>query len=536
MTILGLCLGGSARGVVVHHDPVLVLISYLIAVLASFTALELAERLRDARGLSRWLWHAAGAVALGGGVWSMHFVAMLAFKIPMASSYDVGLTALSGLVAIAAVALGLCVLDRKVTLPRIAGAGLLVGLGIVAMHYCGMSAMRLPGTVYYHPGLFALSVIIAVAAATAALWLAHNLRSTLHRAAAALVMALAICGMHFTGMAAMVIVAAGPATQAPAGVVNAAGLGLGVTLSVVIILGLGLIVTLVDRRLKQRADGEAERLKDLNRALAEQTERLTAALVEVGDARRAEAQTKAKTELLSSMSHELRTPLNAILGFAQVMRLNEAREPLTSRQQEAVDQIIGNGDHLLALIVALLDLGRMEHGESSASVGRVNVAELLGELTSEFATAAKEADVSLTLEDAGLAPLGFTGDRSGLRKALANLISNAIKYNRPGGDVSIVARTQDGQVEVAIRDTGVGIPSAMLPRLYQAFDRLGREGSAILGGGIGLAVSKRVIEAMGGALKVETAEGVGSTFTVILPMVASDRLAVSAAALDLQVA
>ena len=517
MTILGLCFDGSARGVVVHHGPALVLISYLIAVLASFTALEMAERLRGATGPSRWFWHAAGAVTLGGGIWSMHFVDMLGAKIPLAHGYDPGLTAVSGLVAIAAVAVGLCVFDHKVTMLRIAGAGLLVGLGIVAMHYCGMSALRMPGATYYRPSLFVLSAIIAIAAATAALWLALNLRSSVQRGAAALMMAVAVCGMHYVGMAATVIVAAAPALQAPAGAIQAETLEVAVILSVVVILGLGLVCTTLDRRMERRAAAEAERLRELNVALADQTERLTVALAEVGDARRAEAATKAKTELLSSMSHELRTPLNAVLGFAQVMRLNHTREPLTPRQQDAVDQIIGNGDHLLALIVAMLDLARLDQGEGSLAFVRLDVAELLTELTDEFAEVAAKANVRLNVETGGVGSCVASADRTRLRQALSSIISNAIRYNRPGGLVTITAHTHEGRVEVAIRDTGEGIPAAMLPRLFEAFDRLGREGSSILGAGIGLAVSKRVIEAMNGELRVETVEGAGSTFTVIVP-------------------
>src|SRR5579872_1843687 len=199
MTIFGLCFDGSAHGLAGHHQPGLVALSYVVAAFASFTALEITERLHAAQGRARPFWRLGAAVALGGGIWSMHFVAMLAFKIPIAQAYDPLLTFISGLVAIAAVALGLGVFETKVTFPRIARAGLLVGVGVAAMHYCGMSALRVPGQIFYRPGLFALSVVIAVAAATAALWLASRSHALWRRAAAALVMAVAICGMHYTG-------------------------------------------------------------------------------------------------------------------------------------------------------------------------------------------------------------------------------------------------------------------------------------------------------------------------------------------------
>ena len=247
MTILGICFNGTAHGVTGHHDPLLVAVSFIVAVFASYTALELAERLRASRGYARWFWQTAAAIVLGGGVWSMHFIAILAFQIPLSHAYDPFLTILSGMVAIGAVACGLQVVQNKATWPRIVVAGVLVGFGVATMHYAGMAALRLPGQVYYEPGLFALSVLIAVAAATLALWLAYYLRFAWQRGAAALVMALAVCGMHYTGMAATVIVA-GPANLSRLdGAVHADILAGAVVAGVVLLVFLGLLCAFVDR-------------------------------------------------------------------------------------------------------------------------------------------------------------------------------------------------------------------------------------------------------------------------------------------------
>jgi len=252
MTVLGICFDGAKQGVIGHYDPLLMFMSFLVAAFASYTALELAERLRRSRGLARGLWHAAAAVVLGGGVWSMHFVAMLAFKIPLSHGFAPFQTILSGLVAIGAVAAGLQIIHGNADRRRIAGAGVLVGIGVATMHYAGMAALRLPGQIYYKPGLFILSVMIAVGAATVALWLACVLRLAWQRAAGALVMAVAVCGMHYTGMAATTIVAEPSNLQALGGAVQADVLAAVVVVGVTILFCIGLVCALIDRHLEQQ--------------------------------------------------------------------------------------------------------------------------------------------------------------------------------------------------------------------------------------------------------------------------------------------
>jgi signal transduction histidine kinase/ActR/RegA family two-component response regulator len=260
MTVLGMCFDGARQGVMGHYDPLLVVVSYLVAAFASYTALELAERLRRSQGLVRGLWQTAAALVLGGGVWSMHFVAILAFKIPLSHSFAPLQTLLSGLVAIGAVAAGLQIIRGTADWRRIAGAGVLVGLGIAIMHYTGMAALRLPGQIYYKPGLFVLSVVVAVGAATAALWLACVPRLTWQRAVGALVMAVAVCGMHYTGMAATEIVAGPAELQVLGSAVQADALAAIVAGGVTILLCVALVCAVIDRHLEQlRAQ---QRLRD----------------------------------------------------------------------------------------------------------------------------------------------------------------------------------------------------------------------------------------------------------------------------------
>jgi len=185
------------------HDPALVILSVALSVFASYTALDLTGRAHASEGSIRASWLAAGAVAMGGGIWSMHFVAMLAFDLGMPVSYDARLTLLSFLVAVAVTGVGLsAVIGGGGKLTGLLMGGVFMGLGVASMHYIGMAAMRARATIAYDPALFVLSVLIAIAASVAALWLAFKLRVFWHKAAAAGVMGAAICGMHYTAMAA----------------------------------------------------------------------------------------------------------------------------------------------------------------------------------------------------------------------------------------------------------------------------------------------------------------------------------------------
>lgn len=525
--ILGLCFSDSASGVETWHDGALVVVSYLVAVLASFTALDMAERFRRAEGPARGFWRLGAALVLGGGVWSMHFVAMLAYRTPFQVVYEPGLTILSGVIAMTGVAMGLQLLADRVTLARLLGGGGLVGISVAVMHYMGMEAMRLPGEVYYRPVLFALSVAIAMAAATTALWLAVTLRTATQRGVASVAMAAAICGMHFTAMAGTVIVA-GPGV-APAGgeqLVSGALLSAAIVAAAVLIITVGLMCAYLDRRLEARAVAEAERLRAVNgrleSAVAARTGELTSALGALDDQRqRAEAANRAKSDFLANMSHELRTPLNAVIGFADLLRMRAGGEALSERQSEAVEQIHVAGRHLLALIEEVLDFAKIESGKLSISVEAVDPHALAQSLAGTFRPMADQARVRLSIVSPDGEP-AVHADSLRLKQVLANLISNAIKYNRPGGAVEVAVEKLGDRTEIRVSDTGLGIPAARMGDLFEPFERLGREGSSVEGAGLGLALTRRLVEAMAGKLAVRSVEGAGSTFVVDLPTAAAE--------------
>ncbi|WP_375428587.1 MHYT domain-containing protein [uncultured Sphingomonas sp.] len=198
------------------HDTMLVALSIIIAVVASFTALSLAGRVRASSDRTRHVWLTAAATALGGGIWSMHFVAMLAFSMPgMGMSYDLAPTLASLALAVGFTGAGFVILDwRTPSARRILAAGLLIGIGVASMHYLGMAGMRMPATVSYDPAWVVVSIVIALVAATTAVWLAARDHQRPHRAAAAIVMGAAIAGMHYSGMYAAIFTRSAPVDRA----------------------------------------------------------------------------------------------------------------------------------------------------------------------------------------------------------------------------------------------------------------------------------------------------------------------------------
>jgi signal transduction histidine kinase len=220
----------------------------------------------------------------------------------------------------------------------------------------------------------------------------------------------------------------------------------------------------------------------------------------------------AKSEFLSRMSHELRTPLNAILGFGQLLQLDD----LSGEQQESVEQILRGGRHLLGLIDEVLDLSRIESGSLALSLEPVNVDEVVTETLDLIRPLAAQRALRIQVASPPDPASTVQADRQRLKQVLLNLASNAVKYNRPCGSISLECQTMEGRVRIAVRDTGPGIPAANMPRLFTTFDRLGAEQTGIQGTGMGLALSKRLAEAMGGTLEAHSVEGQGTTFTVEL--------------------
>ena len=238
----------------------------------------------------------------------------------------------------------------------------------------------------------------------------------------------------------------------------------------------------------------------------------------------AEKANLAKSEFLSSMSHELRTPLNAILGFAQLM--SGSSPPPTASQAKRIDQILQAGWYLLKLINEILDLAVIESGKLSLSKESVSLSEVMNECQAMMEPQAQQRGIVMSFPRFD-APVFVSADRTRLKQIVINLVSNAIKYNTERGTIVVACAVSGSErIRLSVKDTGAGLPPEKLAQLFQPFNRLGQEAGGVAGTGIGLVMSKRLADLMGGVLGVESTVGVGSTFWCELNVAEKPQLAI----------
>jgi CheY-like chemotaxis protein/anti-sigma regulatory factor (Ser/Thr protein kinase) len=236
---------------------------------------------------------------------------------------------------------------------------------------------------------------------------------------------------------------------------------------------------------------------------------------------------RAKSEFLSSMSHELRTPMNAIMGFGQLMTM-DFDTPLNESQKENVTEILKASNHLLELINEVLDLSKIEAGRIDLSIENVLLGDVLGESLQLILPLAQKRGISIklirddneiTINDLAKSQSIVRADYTRLKQVILNFLSNAVKYNTEEGDIVIkCTKTDNKAIRISIRDTGSGLSDEQQEQLFTAFNRLGAENTDIEGTGIGLVITKNIIDLMGGELGVESEIGKGSTFWVELPV------------------
>lgn len=244
------------------------------------------------------------------------------------------------------------------------------------------------------------------------------------------------------------------------------------------------------------------------------------AMLQAKDA--AEAASRAKSEFLANMSHELRTPLNAILGFSQLFSLDEQLPQATRDNSRQIERA---GQHLLSLVNDMIDLARIESNKLELTLEAVKVKDVVTESLNMVQSMAYDSGINIILMQCDVMDITVRADFNRLRQSLINLLTNAIKYNKPLGTVHLACEVVESRVHIAVTDTGQGIAADKQERIFNAFDRLGEERGEVEGTGIGLVITKRIVEAMGGSIGFDSTAGQGSTFWLEFPLAISSNRA-----------
>jgi two-component system, sensor histidine kinase and response regulator len=603
----------------------LVALSVFIAIISSYAALDLAGRITSARGSSRYFWLTGGAFAMGTGIWSMHYIGMLAFRMTIPIQYDWPTVSLSLLAAILASAIALFVVSRRNMgmIAAVVGSAAMGG-GIAAMHYIGMAAMRMDAMCIYSTKLVALSIVLAVVISFVALCLTFYFRTRtigwgLQKGLSALVMGAAIPVMHYTGMAAASFLPAKMPASEFAHSLSVSTVGIsGITLVTLMILGLVFLFSQTDRRFSVQAsalesseqryqqivetaldafvgtdaqgqitdwNAQAERIFGWHRseaigkvlsefiipehgreahkqrlqqllvsdAGANLSDRLDMAAIhqsgkefpvevaisiirkgnthsfaafvrDITDrARReeereaaklaAEAASRAKSEFLANMSHEIRTPLNGVMGMTDLVLDTE----LTPDQRQCLETVKMSADSLLTVINDILDFSKIEAGKTDLEEADFDLRDSLDATMRTLALRADEKGLELLCEVDSEIPQIVRADSNRLRQIVLNLIGNAIKFTHDG-EVLLKVQKQPGESDqhlfhFTISDTGIGIPHDKQDTIFQPFAQADSSTTRRYGGtGLGLTISMRLVQMMGGKIWLESEVGKGSTF------------------------
>ena len=487
----GLPLAGS-------YDPFVVALSVVISVAASYAALDLAGRVTAGKGWSFAAWLSCGSIAMGVGIWSMHFTGMLAFSLPIPVSYYWPTVLLSYAVAVAAAALALYVVSRKaMSSARAVGSGVVMGCGIAALHYMDMSAMRMAADCRFDFLLVALSVALAIGFSYSALRLAFYFRDATEevawrKLASAFVMGTAICAMHYTGMAAATFTSSG-AEPHRSHTVTVSALGTtGIITVTLLILGFAILSSLVDRRFRTQA---------LEMALAQ----TKLELARVGRA-------TILGELGTSIAHEINQPVGAVVNSASAtLRWIATQPPNLEEARAAAAQTVREATRASEVITRIRAVLKNEPPQME----RLDLNEVIREVLTLAGAEIEKGRVAVKIALAADAP-AILGDRVQLQQVMLNLITNAIEAmnsveDRPR-ELRIETVIDSGAVQVCVQDTGVGLDHEDLDRIFHPFFTTKRGGI-----GMGLSISRSIIEAHGGHLSAAARSAHGAVFQFSLP-------------------
>jgi two-component system, sensor histidine kinase and response regulator len=504
--------------------------SVFIAIVASYAALDLTGRVTVARGQVLLPWLAGGAVAMGIGIWEMHFKGMLALHLPVPVEYHWPTVLLSLLVAALASAVALYVAGRrKMRWVEALTGSTMMSAGIAGMHYIGMAAMRLPAVPRYSPFLVTCSILLAILFSLVALLMAFDLREETkwtvpRRLGSATVMGVAVSAMHYTGMAAATFISSSPPNLSHA--VSISAVGNNATAIVTMIL---LLTAMVTSSVDRRANAEVERInQNLERRVAERTRQLTAIneklRKEIADRQRVEealqesqaglahaTRVLSMGELVTSIAHEVNQPLTAIVtngNFA--LRQLDTETPNLKELREAIAEIVEDATRastVISRIRALLKKGTPDRVE-------LDVNELIQEVANLVRNEATRNRISVELDLAPDLP-PILGDRVQLQQVLLNLIMNGIDAmgtttDQPRELVIKSIRKAD-VIAIQVQDSGKGFEPGQTDRIFEPFFTTKRAGI-----GLGLSISRSIIESHGGRLRTVPSPS-GALFEFTLP-------------------
>ncbi|MBD0336117.1 MAG: hypothetical protein ICV62_11560 [Cyanobacteria bacterium Co-bin13] len=558
-----------------HYDLRLVALSILLSVLAAYAALDFAGQVATAKGRGRTLWLMGGAIALSTGVWSMHFVGMLAFELPVPVQYDIVMVVLSAVPPLLAAGLALCLVSRPVLgLFNVALGSVLMGLSIAAMHYLGMAAMRLPLMARYNLSTVAASVVIAIAVSFVALWLTFCLRQTntvigsLQKVSSALLIGLAVSSMHYTGMTAVHF---GPAPL-PAAIFPSLDidmmalpslmtLDLGfldnlISAAAGIVIGIALLVSLEAKVLHQATLLDQLQLEVAQRQRAE--DGLKKTLRELRAAQAALVQTEKMSSLgrlVAGISHEVNNPLGVITGNLSYLRgfARDLLELAVLCQQHAAalpapvqaqlddldldfvmqdtPRLLGSMEHgasrIRDIVTALRNFSRLDEAELKSVRLTDGLEDALQLLRHRLAATVERPEIRILRQYADLPKVECYAGQ--LNQVFVKLLENAIdaldartlEGSQPWQEalptVSLTTRwDSSGQVRIGITDNGIGIAEAVRDLVFDPFFTTKPVGE---GTGMGLAIAHQIVtQTHGGSLSLTSSQTGYTTFEICLPV------------------